>query len=473
MAKKVDVIIIGAGSAGLAALRQIRKTTDNYLLIDHGPLGTTCARVGCMPSKALIKVAGNLHGAARLAKAGLVDGKAPACNIPAVLAHVRKLRDGFATGMLEATRRLAGERLIKASARLLGPGRVRVGDSEMACSRVILAVGSRPTVPEPWQGFRERILTTDSFFEQQDLPRRLAVIGLGLIGIELGQAMARMGIQVWGFGRNPHICGIRDSEVNDVAIAALSREFPLYTGAEAHISPTADGLRIRNGSKEIEVDAILAALGVTPNTAGLGLENLGIELDKRGLPPFNPHTMQVADLPIFIAGDANGCLPILHEAQDEGYIAGVNATASAIGPFQRRTPLKIVFCDPQVAAVGQTIDKLDAAAIVIGRADFTEQPRAIAEQRNSGLLHVYVDKLDGRLLGAEMIVPGAEHLAQLLALAIHRKLTVTDLLAMPFYHPTLEEGLRTALRDAAQQLDDGRPPRELSLCESCPEAPLC
>ena len=473
MPKTVDVIVIGAGSAGLAAVRQVAQKTDNYLLIDQGPLGTTCARVGCMPSKAFVKIAKDFHGANKLAVAKLTGSESPACNIPAVLRHVRQLRDRFATGMADATRNLAGERLLKGKARLLGANRVLVNDQEIACSSIVLAVGSRPTVPQAWQPFADRILTTDTFFEQEDLPRRLAVIGLGLIGIELGQALARLGVAVVGFGRNPRICGIRDPEVNRVALETLGQEFPLYAGAEAKITPRKNNLLICNGSREVEVDGVIAALGVTPNVQNLGLEQLGIPLDERGLPPFNPHSLQVADLPVFIAGDANGCLPILHEALDEGFIAGRNACGGEMKKYRRRTALKIVFSEPQIAAVGRTIDKLEAAEIVIGRADFSEQSRAIAEGRNGGLMHLYADKATARLLGGEMVVPEAEHLAQLLALAVQQGLTVPDMLNMPFYHPTVDEGLRTALRDAAQQLVATHSAQELTLCESCPEPPLC
>jgi dihydrolipoamide dehydrogenase len=473
MARKVDVIVIGAGSAGLAAVRQIEKTTDNYLLIDHGPLGTTCARVGCMPSKAFIKVAKDFHGAARLVQAGLTDSHPARCDIPAVLEHVRRLRDHFASGMVEVTHKLAKERLVKGTARLLGPNRVWVNGEEITCSSIILATGSRPTIPDEWHGFSDRILTADTFFEQKDLPRRIAVAGLGIIGLELGQSLARLGIQVTGFGRNPHICGIRDPEINRVALQVLGQEFPLFVGEEAKITPTDKGLRIRNGFHEIEVEAVIAALGVTPNLDKLGLENLGVPLNDRGLPPYNPYTTQIADLPVYIAGDANGCLPILHEAQDEGFIAGRNATGARVQKYRRRNGLKVVFTDPGVAAVGRTLDKLDSAGIIIARANFSDQARAVAEGRNTGMMHIYVDKTDARILGAEMIVPEAEHLTHLLGLAIHREMTVHDMLTMPFYHPTVEEGLRTALRDAAQQLAHIHTMEELTLCESCPELPLC
>ena len=476
MDRKVDVVIIGAGSAGLAALRQMLQTTENYLLIDPGPLGTTCARVGCMPSKALIEVAKDYHRLKKLWQEGIVHGAPPCdippCDIPAVLRHVRRLRDGFTGGMVDVTRKLAGQRLVTGTATVLSPTRVLVDEKEVECERIILAVGSRPIVPKAWQGFGDRVLTTDTFFEQQDLPRRMALIGLGTNGLELGQALARLGIEVTGFGRNPHICGIRDPEVNQAALAAFRREFPLYAGSAAEVIPRGSALLVRNGSNEAEVDAFIAAIGTWPNFDGLGLENLGVELNERGMPPFNPGSMQIGDLPVFIAGDANGCLPLLHEAQDEGFISGRNATGGDVQTFRRRTPLRIGFSDPQVAAVGLTVEKLDAAKVVVGRTDFSDQSRAILEGRNVGRLHVYVEKSTARLLGAEMVVPDAEHLAHLLALSIQQKLTVHEALTAPFYHPTVEEGLRSALRDAAGKLDI-RIPEELVLCESCPVQVLC
>ncbi|MEZ4484503.1 MAG: dihydrolipoyl dehydrogenase [Syntrophotaleaceae bacterium] len=472
MKNSADVVIIGAGSAGLAALRQIKKATDNVLLIDHGPLGTTCARVGCMPSKALLAVAKDLHRAAGLAAAGLSTGS-NSCDIPAILAHVRRKRDLFAGGMVETTRRLAGKRLIEGTARLLGPDRVLVNGDEIRCNKIILATGSRPLIPPAWQAFADRVITADSLFEQTDLPPRLALVGLGAIGLEIGQALARLGLQVTGFGRNPHIGGLRDPEINRAAVAALQREFPLHVGSAAEPAATDNGIRVANGSQAIEVDMVIAGLSVTPNIEELGLETLGVKLDERGLPPFDPNTLQIAGLPVFLTGDANGKLALLHEAQDEGFIAGSNALAPSPRCYRRRTPLRICFSDPQIASVGLSVDRHDGLEIVTGRADFSEQSRAVAEGRNAGRLHVYVEKTTARLVGGEMAVPDGEHLAQLLALAVQQQLTVGQMLNMPFYHPTVEEGLRTALRDAAEQLAEIHSPTELSLCDSCPEPPLC
>ncbi|MEZ4599492.1 MAG: dihydrolipoyl dehydrogenase [Syntrophotaleaceae bacterium] len=475
MGRKVDVAIIGAGSAGLAALRQIVRTTDNFLLIDQGPLGTTCARVGCMPSKALIEVARDYQRGLKLADRGIGGCDGLTIDIPDVLRHVRRMRDHFAGGMVEVTRNLAGDRLIIGRATLLGPDRIEVNGEKIDCNRIILAIGSKPVLPEAWNRFRDRILTTDNFFEQEDLPRRIALVGLGTNGIELGQALARLGIKVTGFGRNRFIGNLRDPEINRVAMGVMDKDFSLHVGTEAKVemSPRSDCLLISNGSAEIEIDSFIATTGVVPNVRGLGLENLGVKLDKNGMPPFCKHSLQICNLPVFIVGDANNYLPVLHEAQDEGFIAGMNALEKQPLQYRRRTPLRIGFTDPQIGQVGTTFDQLNPDGIVIGRADFADQSRAVIEGSNAGMLHLYADRKTARLLGGEMVVPEAEHLAQLLAVAVQQELTVHEALMFPFYHPTVEEGLRSALRDAARQLADTHPGTEMALCESCPPSPLC
>jgi dihydrolipoamide dehydrogenase len=179
-------------------------------------------------------------------------------------------------------------------------------------------------------------------------------------------------------------------------------------------------------------------------------------------------------LPIFIAGDVNNCRPILHEAIDEGYIAGRNGTSDNIDCYCRRTPLHIVFSDPQIAVVGRSYQQLqdEQKRFVTGKIDFQDQSRAILEQQNQGLLHVYAEEDTGQILGAELVCPEAEHLAHHLAFAVQHELTILDMLENPYYHPTVEEGLRTALQDAGRQLSPAIG-RGLSLCDCRPESPLC
>jgi dihydrolipoamide dehydrogenase len=451
MNKIFDVIIVGAGTAGLAALREVKKRTNNFILINDGPWGTVCARVGCMPSKTLIEAANAFHRRGTFEEFGIRGGSGVTLDIAAALRRVRRLRDDFVASTLKTTNAL-GERAISGHARLLGVGRLEVNGTELRARNIIIATGSRPVVPEPWHALNKKLLTTDTLFEQESLPSRMAVIGLGPIGVEMSQALSRFGVNVTAFSEDTNIAGLSDPQVSAVAINLLGREFPLHLGEKVDLDAVSGGVRVRVKSTEIIVDSVLLSLGRQPNIDELGLETLGIKLNEYGMPPVDPNTMQVSDLPIFMAGDANQRIPLLHEAADDGYIAGINATHPAPAHFTRRTPLAIVFADPDIATVGSSRQPLDDKKILTGEARFECHGRARAAQRNKGILHLYAEPESGRLLGAEMCAPGGEHMAHLLALAIERSLTVHDLLRMPFYHPVLEEGLRTALRDLSAQL---------------------
>lgn len=460
--ERVDVAIVGAGTAGLAALREVRKRTDSFVLINAGAYGTTCARVGCMPSKALIAAANAFHARTRLDEFGIRGGEALVADIPAVLHRVRVLRDHFVSGVLKATEDL-GSRNIAAHARLDGPNRLIAGEHVIEAKRIVLAPGSSPIVPEQWRAFGDRINTSDTLFEQKDLPRRIGVVGLGAIGVEIAQALARLGIEVHGFDGSDRIAGVSDEKIAQLAHDLLAQEFAIHLGAQVELAEANGGIEMRWDGGNVVVDKVIASVGRRPNLKGLGLDTLGVSLDEKGMPEVDPHTMRIGDTTVFLAGDANGQRPLLHEGADEGHIAGLNATSENPIRLSRRTPLSVVFSDPQIASVGQKGGELDPGTILTGEVSFAAQGRARTMQENHGLLRLYAAREDGRLLGAEMVAPAAEHMGHLLALAIGQKLTVHDLLRMPFYHPTLEEGLRTALRTVARQL----PPCSISDLAGC------
>lgn len=464
MSQPLDTIIIGAGTAGLAALREVRKRTDRYIIVNEGPWGTTCARVGCMPSKTLIEAANAFHRRHAFEEFGMRGADELTVDIPAVLQRVRALRDDFVAGAIKATDNLGSARMA-GRATLLGPRTVDIDGTPYSTKSIIIATGSRPSVPEEWLAFGDRMLTTDTLFEQPTLGPRIAVIGMGPIGVELSQALARLGLQVAAFTTGDTLAGLSDPTLNAELTALLKKEMVLHTGAPAELREVAGGIEVSSGSNRVVVDQVVAAMGRVPNIQYLGLETLGVPLDKRGMPTVDPQTQQIGDLPVFLAGDANTHTPLLHEAADEGHIAGMNALADTPTRFKRRTPLGIVFCDPNIATVGQRVADMDRNQTVTGTVSYGNQGRARTAQRNHGRLYIYADKATGRLQGAEMCAPDAEHMAHLLALAIHQKLTVHDLLGMPFYHPTLEEGLRTALRDAARQLPEVRE-SDLAACKA-------
>lgn len=378
----VDVAVIGAGSAGMRAFRAARAWTDNVVLIEGGAYGTTCARVGCMPSKLLIAAAEAALAVQQAPEFGVnihgidIDGVA-------VMDRVRRERDRFVGFVVESAENIPTAQRIQGRARFLDDHRIQVGEHTIVkARRIVIATGSKPGYPKAFAELGDRLVVNDDIFEWQDLPGSVAVFGPGVIGLELGQALSRLGVEVLMFGKSGKVGPLTDPAVMETARLALSREFYLDADSKVHrMERVENGVSIEyagpDGRNRITVvDYVVAATGRTPSVAGLGLENTSLPLDERGVPKFDRHTLRIGQSHVFIAGDVSNDLTLLHEAADEGTIAGDNA---------------------------------------------------------------------GRY-------PRAEHLGHLLAWAHQSNMTVGQMLEMPFYHPVIEEGLRTALRDAHKQL---------------------
>ena len=466
MTKVYDVAIIGAGTAGLTAQEYIVQKTDNYVLIDDGPLGTTCARVGCMPSKALIAVANDFHKCSYFDEYGISGAGGLEPDSARIMARVRRLRDEFAGGVIDE---MAGfmDKVIRKRARFLDANTLDLGDEVIKARRIIIATGSKPVVPDRWKPYADFIIDTDRFFELETLPGRMAVFGLGVIGIELGQALHRLGVEVAAISRRKTAGGLTDPGLQRYAFDHFSGEMDVRMGTAEILERTEDGLVVGCNGERWPVDRVLLATGRIPQVKALGLENLGIALDENGMPPFDPGTLQIGDLPVFLAGDANGQIPILHEAADDGSIAGYNATAREVSCFRKRTPLRITFSSPDIAIAGLSYKDLTEQGLdfVTGETSWEELGRArMMLGRAAGRACVYADPKDGRLLGAELMAPGGEHMAHLLAWAIGTGMTAEGALTMPFYHPVPEEALRPALEQILEKIEGPAPGFELARC---------
>lgn len=453
MAREVDVAIIGAGSAGLFALSQVRRQTDNYVLVDGGELGTTCARVGCMPSKVMIQVADDFYRRKIFQREGIEGGGGLSIDIPEAMEHVQDLRDVFVDKTLGVTDELDEEHLIEGYAKFISEDTLEANGEQIKARSIVIATGSTPVIPAAWNEFSDNIITTNEIFELEELPASIAVIGLGSIGLEIGQALSRLGLDVTGIDQLEVIAQLQDPEVNKLAIDAIGKEFPLWLGVTAQLEKTEKGIRVKCDDKEVVVDKVFASLGRKPNLENLGLEQLSIEIDDRGIPVYDPLTMQVGNVPIFIAGDVNADRAILHEAGHEGRVAGYNASHEEVMAFKRKARFGITFCDPNIAIAGEQLNELNEAEIAIGEIQFGPVGRALILGKNRGLLRIYAQRSNGKLLGAAMACVKGENLAHLLAWSIQQGLTVFDLLKMPFYHPVIEEALQAALYDVLSELD--------------------
>lgn len=460
------IVIVGAGSAGMSAFKAARRFTDSILVIEEGAYGTTCARVGCMPSKLLIAAAEAAHHAAQADRFGIAVGSI-AVDGKAVMNRVRAERDRFVNFVVEDVEGWPEAQKVRGSARFVGPQELELTDgTRIRGDRIIIATGSRPAWPAHWNHLGDRLIVNDDVFDWTDLPRSVAVFGNGVIGLELAQALHRLGVRIKLYGLGGMV-----GPLTDPAITAAARE---AFAAEYRFDPEADVVSVERDGETVVVteridghevterfEYLLAATGRRPNLDRLDLVKAGLNLDQRGTPlDWDRHTARIGDSAIFLAGDAAPDAPLLHEASDAGRIAGENAARFPfVTPRHRRASLGVVFSDPQIAMVGKSLKALEAESVsfVTGSVDFAGQGRARVGLRNVGRLNIYAHPHSGRFLGAEMVGPAAEHIAHLLAWAIEADRTVQQMLDSPFYHPVIEEGVRTALRAARDAMEATAP----------------
>ncbi|HGN6359490.1 TPA: dihydrolipoyl dehydrogenase [Neisseria gonorrhoeae] len=461
---QADIVVIGGGTAGMGAFRNARLHSDNVYLIENNVFGTTCARVGCMPSKLLIAAAEARHHALHTDPFGVhLDKDSIVVNGEEVMRRVKSERDRFVGFVVTDVEEWPADKRIMGSAKFIDEHTVQIDDHiQIAAKSFVIATGSRPVILPQWQSLGDRLIINDDVFSWDTLPKRVAVFGPGVIGLELGQALHRLGVKVEIFGLGGIIGGISDPVVSDEAKAVFGEELKLHLDAKTEVKLDADGnVEVhweQDGEKGVFVaEYMLAAVGRRPNVDNIGLENINIDKDARGVPVADPLTMQTSIPHIFIAGDASNQLPLLHGAADQGKIAGDNAGRYPnIGSGLRRSTIGVVFTSPQIGFVGlkyaQVAAQYQADEFVIGEVSFKNQGRSRVMLVNKGHMRLYAEKATGRFIGAEIVGPAAEHLAHLLAWAHQMKMTVPQMLDMPFYHPVIEEGLRTALRDADAKL---------------------
>ncbi|WP_107688442.1 dihydrolipoyl dehydrogenase [Neisseria wadsworthii] len=475
---QADVVVIGGGTAGMGAFRNARLHTDNVYLIEGHAFGTTCARVGCMPSKLLIAAAEARHHALHTDPFGIhLDKNSVTVNGEEVMHRVKSERDRFVGFVVEDVEAWPADKCIMGHAKFIDEHTVQIDDhTQIKADRIVIATGSRPLLLPEWQAVGERLIVNDDVFSWDTLPESVAVFGPGVIGLELGQALHRLGVKVHIFGPNGSLGGISDPVVLKEAIEVFGEELTMSLKAQTEVSLNKEGdveVKWREGDKSGTFTAqyLLAAAGRRPNVDNIGLENLDIVLDDRGVPKAHPLTMQTSIPHIFIAGDASNQLPLLHEASDQGKIAGDNAGRYPnIENGLRRSMIGVVFTSPQIASVGLRFAQVQERyknmdCVAIGEVSFRNQGRSRVMLVNKGHMRVYAEQGSGRFIGAEIFGPSAEHLAHLLAWAHQAKMTVPQMLDMPFYHPVIEEGLRTALRDVMSKL---RTSEEHSECKECP-----
>jgi len=467
-----DVVIIGGGSAGYAAARTASALDARTAVIEGGAeVGGLCILRGCMPSKSLLESAHRWHDINRAREFGLV-AKAVEVDMKCVQARKRHLIGGFADYRRKQLRRgkftfLRGRAsFLDAHTLLLEQGRVQ---EIVTASAFILATGSVIThvpVPGLWEA---GCLTSDTALEAERVPKRLAVLGGGVIAVELGQFFARVGAKTTILQRSKRIVRNYDPDVSLELERALKAEnIDVRTGVkllEVRTGGKKKGKKIifKRGAKreEIVVDEILYALGRKPALEGLNLEKAGVTLAEGQLKTND--TMATTVPHIFAAGDVAGPHEVVHIAIQQGEWAARNAVrhlrASKEPPdrFDYRLKTLVTFTDPEIASVGLTETEATAQGLefLSAKYPFNDHGKAQIGGYEFGFVKLLAEKSRGEIIGAEIIGPHASDLIHELIAVMRYRGTVQELAAMPHYHPTLAEIVTYPAEEIAEILAKG------------------
>lgn len=441
MENKYDVIVIGGGTAGLSAYRQAKSLGKKALIIEANDFVTTCANVGCMPSKLLIAAAENYHEISKSAQFG-ISVKEVSLNDEVLWSRVRSERDRFVNFVKKGAEKIDAQDKIIGRAKFIDLNTIEVNREHFQAKSFVIATGSHPFIPSVFHNIKG-LLTNENVFELTQTPKSLAVIGAGVIGLELGFAFKNLGTKVTLFHKHKEVLRL-SKEINDYIVKDLQSQFDFRTTNIEKVKEVKNGYEITTDEETVFVEKILIATGRKPNIDNVGLNKIIPD----ALKEYNRQTTQIGHLPLFLAGDVNQDVTLLHEAAKEGVIAGTNASNYPhIQEKKRDTLLAIAFTHPQIAQVGETYHLPND--VIKGTVSFEDQGRSRVMLRNKGMLNIYYDRQTHLLLAAEMYGPDAEHIAHSLVWLIEKQTTLEEMLNFPYYHPVIEEGLRTAVRDAA------------------------
>ncbi len=377
-----------------------------------------------------------------------VDGRA-------VMSRLRRERERFLRSIFDELDAIPRHEKMDGHARFTGPTTLMVDDRvRVQAKAIVAATGASSSVPKSLAQVKDCVLTSETVFDANDLPRSITVVGAGPLGIELGTAFTRLGVRTALFDTGKSVGGLKDQEVGRCARELFQAELDLRLGVEVEAAPTDDGVRLRwrgaSGEGEAEFERVLAAAGRPPNLQDLDLQAAGLTLDDHGVPDHDVTTLRCGDSAIFMAGDADHNRPVLHQASREGRIAGTNAARFPdVEGEPPDTSLSIVFTDPDMASIGQPLSALGGTTI-IGGGDLSAG-RGLIEARPGGMIRLYAGREDKIIVGGEMVGPAVEHLAHCVAVLVQQTMTADAALALPFYHPTYEERLKNGVRDLLRQ----------------------
>ena len=455
MADNFDAIVIGGGPGGYNAAIRLGQLGLSAACVDkRGAFGGTCLNIGCIPSKALLHASERFHEAkSDFAKLGI---KAQVeLDLPAMMAQKDKVVGELTKGVEFLLRKNKVEAVV-GEARLAAPGKVEVktkdGSRTLSARHIVIATGSEVT-PLPGVAIDEtQIVSSTGAIALKEVPKKLLVVGAGVIGLELGSVWRRLGSEVAVVEFLDRVTPGMDLEVSKAFQRALQKQglsFQLSTKVVG-VEKKKGGLLVtvepaQGGEKStIEADVMLVAIGRRPYTENLGLENAGVALDKRGRVITDAHyKTNVAG--IYAIGDCREGPMLAHKAEDEA-VAVAELIAGKAGHVNYDAIPSVIYTAPEVAAVGKTEEELKDAGIAykVGKFPFTANARAKTVMAAEGLVKILADAKSDRVLGCHILGPEAGNLLAEVVLAIEFGAASEDIARTCHSHPTLSEAVRQA-----------------------------
>lgn len=453
-----DLLVIGGGAAGSSAVTNLQGKNLKIALVERDKLGGTCLNYGCDPTKTLLHIAAQLHKARQADRYGLrildvgFDWEAVQRRVTKVL---EKIRGGSPE---EADKNFKEADLYKGQARFVSPHEVEIDGQRLRAEKIIIASGTVATVP-PIEGLQETgFITNVEAVSLKTLPKRLAIMGGGPIGIEFSQMFRRFGVEVTVLEKTPQVLATEDRDLADALVKLLAKEgISFRTGVEVvKVSPGESGKRLTlqraNGEQsELVVDEILVAIGRTPALKELNLAAAGVETTEKGIPVDKFLRTNVSH--IWAAGDIASKYQFTHVASEQGKLAGLNAFSNEPQAYDESVIPWGVYTYPNLAHVGRTEEELREAGeeYRVVRHSFDEVVRAITDDQTEGMVKLLVSP-SGKILGGHVLAEPAGELLSPLVIAMKAGLTV-DVLAHTIQpYPTLAE----TVKQAADKLLQGK-----------------
>ncbi|WP_105318312.1 dihydrolipoyl dehydrogenase [Thermus tenuipuniceus] len=442
-----DLLVIGAGPGGyVAAIRAAQLGMKVGVVEKERALGGTCLRVGCIPSKALLETTERIHEVKR----GLIGARVQGLEVdlPALMAHKDKVVQANTQG-IEFLFKKNGIARHLGRARFLSDRKVLVEETgeELSARYFLIATGSAPLLP-PWAEVDfERVVTSTEALSFPEVPKRLIVVGGGVIGLELGVVWHRLGAEVALLEYLDRILPTMDAEVSRAAERVFRKEgLNIRTGVKVQaVRPEGRGARVElEGGEVLEADRVLVAVGRRPYTEGLGLENAGLAPDERGRIPVDEH-LRTRVPHTYAIGDVVRGPMLAHKASEEG-IAAVEHMVRGFGHVDYLAVPSVVYTHPEVAGVGYTEEELKEKGIPykVGKFPYSASGRARAMGETEGFVKVLAHAKTDRILGVHGIGARVGDVLAEAALALFFKASAEDLGRAPHAHPSLSEILKEA-----------------------------